>query len=379
MKAGWRTATVGEICTLATGGTPSKTKPEYFKDGEIKWLVSGDVHNKEIFDCNGRISQLGYDNSNARFLPVNSVIIALNGQGKTRGTVAVLRTVATCNQSLVSISPRDLQTLLPEYLYYNLHGRYDEIRRMTGDAGNERRGLNMPLIRSISLPLPPLDEQKRIVALLDEAFEGLDRARANAEANLADARGYLRAFAQEQLNLSDAENAALGDTCEIYQPQTISKKEMSPDGEFVVYGANGPIGRYHQFNHEQPQLLVTCRGATCGNVNISEPFSWITGNAMVVRPKTRALIVQYLEAYFRYVMDFRSVITGSAQPQITRTSLSPVRVPIPEISVQHELIELISDVEAKTQALQDAYTQSLADLDALRQSLLQKAFSGELT
>jgi len=100
---------------------------------------------------------------------------------------------------------------------------------------------------------------------------------------------------------------------------------------------------------------------------------------MVVRPKTRALIVQYLEAYFRYVMDFRSVITGSAQPQITRTSLSPVRVPIPEISVQHELIELISDVEAKTQALQDAYTQSLADLDALRQSLLQKAFSGELT
>ena len=61
----------------------------------------------------------------------------------------------------------------------------------------------------------------------------------------------------------------------MYQPPTISTKELIPDGDYVVYGANGVIGRYNKFNHEEPQLLVTCRGATCGAVNMSEPFSWI--------------------------------------------------------------------------------------------------------
>ena len=74
----------------------------------------------------------------------------------------------------------------------------------------------------------------------------------------------------------------LGDACEIYQPKTISGKDMVQDGSYPVFGANGVIGRYDKFNHEEPQLLITCRGATCGSVNISAPRSWITGNAMVV-------------------------------------------------------------------------------------------------
>jgi len=67
----------------------------------------------------------------------------------------------------------------------------------------------------------------------------------------------------------------LGDACEMYQPKTISGKEMVEDGAYPVYGANGVIGRYNQFNHEEPQLLITCRGATCGSVNISAPRSWV--------------------------------------------------------------------------------------------------------
>lgn len=74
---------------------------------------------------------------------------------------------------------------------------------------------------------------------------------------------------------------------------------MVPDGAYPVFGANGIIGRYYQYNHEEPQLLITCRGATCGSVNISEPFSWITGNAMVVRPKSAEIDMRFLEYLFR--------------------------------------------------------------------------------
>ena len=179
----WGTAKIGDVCELMTGGTPARTKSEYF-EGDIKWLVSGDIHQQQIFDCEGRISESGMQNSNARLLPVNSVLIALNGQGKTRGTVAILRTEATCNQSLVSIFPKNQDTLSTEFIFLNLRGRYEEIRRMTGDAGNERRGLNMRLIRGIEIPMPPLEEQRRIVAVLEQAFVGLDRAHSHTETNL---------------------------------------------------------------------------------------------------------------------------------------------------------------------------------------------------
>ena len=116
----------------------------------------------------------------------------------------------------------------------------------------------------------------------------------------------------------------LGEVCEMYQPKTISTKEMVDDGQYPVFGANGIIGKYDKYNHEEPQLLITCRGATCGSVNISEPKSWINGNAMVVRPKDHTIDLKFLEYLFRGGVDLSRTITGAAQPQITRQSLIPI-------------------------------------------------------
>ena len=128
------------FCEFLTGGTPKSTIKEYY-GGNIKWLVSGDIHKGEIFDCEGRITESGLSDSNTKYLPINSVLIALNGQGKTRGTVALLRTKATCNQSIVSINPKN-ENLISEYLYFILKSKYQQIRGITGD--NERSGLNIP-------------------------------------------------------------------------------------------------------------------------------------------------------------------------------------------------------------------------------------------
>ena len=152
---------IGELCTLTTGGTPKTGVKDYYNPGTIKWLVSGDIHTTEIFDCEGRISELGMKESNAKFLPENSVLIALNGQGKTRGSVALLRTKATCNQSLVSIMPNDSEELLSEYLFLCLKNMYMEIRNLTGHK--DRSGLNMPIIKKIKIPLVSIKAQKEIV------------------------------------------------------------------------------------------------------------------------------------------------------------------------------------------------------------------------
>jgi type I restriction enzyme S subunit len=182
---------IGDVCKLMTGGTPSRTRPEYFENGTIKWLVSGDINKVEIFDCDGRITTEAMKSSNTKILPINSVMIALNGQGKTRGTVALLRTEATCNQSLVSISPMNENLLLPEFLFHNLRMRYQEIRRMTGDDGNDRRGLNMILIRDIEIPLPSLQKQRETVEKLDLVFAEIETMR-NQIAIKQDFAGMLR-------------------------------------------------------------------------------------------------------------------------------------------------------------------------------------------
>lgn len=184
----WPMFKIGDLCTLMTGGTPSTSEPEYYEGGTVPWIVSGDIHKQEIFDCEKKITSRAVDESNVRYLPRDSVLIALNGQGKTRGTVAMLRMEgATCNQSIVSIAPNSTQELFSDYLFYYLKSQYKNIRNITGDK--DRAGLNMPLIREITIPLPPLPEQKCIAAILDKA-EAIRRKRQQA-IQLAD--DFLRA------------------------------------------------------------------------------------------------------------------------------------------------------------------------------------------
>ncbi len=124
----WPIVPLGKICTFMTGGTPTSTVAEYYDGGTVPWLVSGDIHKFEIWDCEKRITHKAVENSNARVLPKDSVLIALNGQGKTRGTVALLRMEnATCNQSLVAITPSKSLKAIPEFIFWVLRSMYSEI------------------------------------------------------------------------------------------------------------------------------------------------------------------------------------------------------------------------------------------------------------
>jgi restriction endonuclease S subunit len=157
----WEMIELGQLCSLMTGGTPKTDNKEFYENGDVPWLVSGDIHKVEIYNSKKFITKKGMESSSAKFLPVNSVLIALNGQGKTRGTVAVLRMKATCNQSIVSIKPNDEDILKTEFLYLYLNSIYKNIRNLTGD--NQRSGLNMPIIREIKIPLAPIEEQIKFI------------------------------------------------------------------------------------------------------------------------------------------------------------------------------------------------------------------------
>ena len=167
----------------------------------------------------------------------------------------------------------------------------------------------------------------------------------------------------------------LGECCELYQPQTITTKDLIEDGKYLVYGANGVIGRYNKYNHEEPQLLVTCRGATCGAVNISSPYSWINGNAMVVKPKHKSIDSRFVEYFFRGAVDLRRAITGAAQPQITRQSLSPIKFQYPPIATQQKIVAKLDAIFAEIDTATATAEANAKNAEALFQSYLNEVFS----
>ena len=164
------------------------------------------------------------------------------------------------------------------------------------------------------------------------------------------------------------------DICNVYQPTTISKKELKINGKYDVFGANGVIGKYDKYNHEESEVLLTCRGATCGNINISTPFSWINGNAMVVHPKTSELQKSFLVCQLS-ALDYKDIISGAAQPQITRQSLSKVSIAVPPLSEQQQIVSFLNSEFEKIDALKaNAEKQLQAAKD-----LFQKALTEMLT
>lgn len=170
------------------------------------------------------------------------------------------------------------------------------------------------------------------------------------------------------------ELTTLGESFELYQPQTITSKELKSDGKYLVYGANGVIGRYDKFNHEQSQLLITCRGATCGAVNISEANSWINGNAMVVKPKSSDIDSKFVAYFFRGVADLKKSITGAAQPQITRQSLAPVKFKYPPLAIQQKIVTKLDAIFAEIDKATAVAEANIKNAEALFQSYLKVEF-----
>lgn len=166
----------------------------------------------------------------------------------------------------------------------------------------------------------------------------------------------------------------LGEVCHVYQPETISQKQMKT-GIYPVYGANGQIGLHNQFNHEEPQLILGCRGS-CGMVHVTEPKSWINGNAMVVQPTNGVMNISFLAYALKGGIKLTSAITGAAQPQITRTSLMPLAISFPDsLEEQKRIVALLDEAFENIATAKANAEKNLQNAKALFESHLQSVFT----
>jgi type I restriction enzyme S subunit len=159
---------------------------------------------------------------------------------------------------------------------------------------------------------------------------------------------------------------------DLYQPETIGSSEFSTSG-FLVYGANGVIGQYHRYNHEKPQVTISCRG-NCGTVNRTQPFSWITGNAMVVNlEKNRSVDHDFVYHQLRE-QDYTDIITGSGQPQIVRGPLGAFEISLPPTKAEQTAIaDILLDMDTEL----DALAAKLSKARQIKQGMMQELLTGK--
>lgn len=156
---------IKDVCLLGSGGTPSRSFPQYYK-GSIPWVKTGEVLNDEIFETEEHISEDAISNSSAKLYPKGSLIIAMYGQGDTRGRTAKLGIDATTNQACAVLHNIDNSIVSTDYLWYYLQGRYDDLRSMA--SGNNQPNLNAGKINNYDVVVPPMDIQNEMVAHIKE-------------------------------------------------------------------------------------------------------------------------------------------------------------------------------------------------------------------
>ncbi|MFA3398860.1 restriction endonuclease subunit S [Acinetobacter baumannii] len=168
----WQTVAIGEICDLVTsGGTPLTSQKEYYHNGSIPWVKTKEVNQCRLYGTENHITQLGLDNSSAKLIPENSIIIAMYGDGKTAGRVALNKVPVTTNQACCNLI-LNKQKANYDFVFYNLMGRYDEL--VSKKTGSGQQNLNGKIIKEIEIDLPSLPEQKAIASVLSSLDDKID-------------------------------------------------------------------------------------------------------------------------------------------------------------------------------------------------------------
>ena len=189
---GLPTALIRDVAVCYAGATPSTKVAAYWDDATIPWMSSGEVHNGRVSATEKKISQAGYDSCSTKMVPANSVVIALAGQGKTRGTVAITEIELCTNQSLCCIIPNS--SVMSDYLYYHLKLRYEEMRNLAGIAEG-RGGLNLKLIQGIRILVPSKADQEEFIAFARQS----DKSKFELEKALSELTATYKSIIAENL------------------------------------------------------------------------------------------------------------------------------------------------------------------------------------
>lgn len=377
MREGWRMTNLGEICKISTGNANTE---DAIENGPYAFFDRSKIIKKSssyLFDCDAII----IPGEGQTFLPK-----FFSGKFNLHQRAYAIFNFEEC----VSIE------YVYKYLIY-FHKYFEEVA-----VGATVKSLRLRHFQELPISIPPLPEQQRIVAILDEAFTAIDKAKANAEKNLKNAKALFESYLQGVFENGSWEKKKWGDLCEFVRgPFGGSlKKNMFKDDGYVVYEQKHAIHdhfnqlRYfideEKFNEMKRfelfpgDLIMSCSGVTLGRVAIVPEGikRGIINQALLKLTPKKNVSVHFIKHWLRSRI-FQNIIFayagGAAIPNVPSAKiLKGILIPFPSLIEQERIIHEIDEVLTETKRLESIYQQKLTDLEELKKSILQKAFNGEL-
>jgi type I restriction enzyme S subunit len=399
MKKGWTTKRIGDVCEVVNGGTPKTSVAEYW-GGEHLWITPAEMGKREspyADDTERKLTDSGLRDSSARMLPPYSVILSSRAP---IGHLVINTKPMSTNQGCKSLIPSS--QLEHKFLYYYLSSIVELLDSL--GTGATFRELSGGKLKEVSVPVPPLAEQQRIVGVLDEAFAGLATAQAHAAQNLQNARALFESHLQSVFThrgkgwvekalgeVAEFKNGlnytrdSKGQTLPVVGVGDFQSNNVVPMEQLQTATIDGELSSEYAL---QPGDILTVRSngskdlvGRCMLVpELSETTSY-SGFIIRIRVNAAEVSPAFL-LHFMKSSDTRDRLTrdggGANISNINQTKLAALPVSLPPIAEQKKVVTQLDALAAETQRLTRLYEQKQAALAALKKSLLHQAFTGEL-
>ncbi|OQR02924.1 hypothetical protein B6U48_04345 [Ligilactobacillus salivarius] len=377
----WERKKLGDVAKITPGGTPSKNISNYWYPKEIPWLSSGEINKEIIFSTDDMISKEGFNNSSAKWIKQDSVLIALAGQGKTRGKVAINRIPLTTNQSIAGIEPSN--EVYYKFLYHQLTKDYLKLRLVSSGDGS-RGGLNKKLLNDYAVNLSSIDEQHKLGILLSRIDNTLQLHERKCEELTLIKKALLQKLFPKKdeikpevryKNFSDAwEQRKLREVVNfldtLRKPLEGAKRVKGP---YPYYGASGIVDYVDGYLFDEELILLSEDGANITERNYPVCFLasgkyWVNNHAHVLKIKEdndNNFICNSLER-----KDYTKYNTGMAMPKLNKETCKGIPIMCPNYDEQKK----IGNYFRKFDTLITLHQHKLEKLKQLKKFLLQNMF-----
>lgn len=392
LPQGWKVEKLGQITTIQAGGTPSRTKQEYW-NGDIPWIKISDIKNKYTIKSTEFISEAGLKNSSAKLLQPNTILYTIFA---TLGEVSILRLKATTNQAIVGIVIND-KILINEYLYFYLKSIKEKI--MNEGRGVAQNNINLSILKDISIPLPPLPQQEKIVKVLDNSSSLVEQQKQLIEKYDVFLKSkFIEMFGDPITNpmgwkIEKLENftelVSSGSTpkggqsvyleegeIKFIRSQNVRMNKMDYDG--IYYISEEIFNSMKRTQVKYNDVLLNITGASIGRTAIYKECSRANVNqhVCIIRLNNRLnnLYLNYLIATDSFQNQIISNQSGATREALNFSQIKQFKISCPPIELQNKFASIVEKIEA----IKEKETQKLNHLETLHVSLMDKTFKGEI-
>ena len=405
----WESGKVKYFSKISAGATPDRNNL-LFWNGDINWMSSGEVNQEIVKYTAETITNLALKNSSTKLLPIGTVMLAMNGQGKTKGTVAILAIETASNQSLASFIV-DGNRLNNQYLYYFFKAGYSYIRALKGE---DRDGLNLQLVSNITVPLFDIKEQQKIADFLDKKTTQLDKVKSLLEEQIQKLKDYRASLIYETVTkgldkavpMKDSGIDWIGQVPQgwgvkplkylaSYDDETLTQSEINSNRKIdyvdissveFTKGINGhqefstleAPSRARKIAKKGDTIISTVRTYLKAIAYVNNDYIVSTGFCVVRPKKINSKYLNYTIMSDSFTGPVSKYAWGVSYPAISSSQLVNIPIPFPEsIEEQLSIVDYLDHKMLQINHLIDIKQEQIENINKQRQTLIYDYVTGK--